>query len=180
MDKEVLVPEIVEDSIELFSNAVESGPESKDFDVARKLLTLATLLGKEAIAPEQAADSADRTMFNKHVAHEVGAEKMSAEDGADKLADREASTFVSASRAFIAEAVETGCEAIGTFIGTQLGSPALGYTIGSAVGHFLNKPVGDMVAHGARRIVSYAKQAWQWAKNTAVSVFEKAVNWVFS
>ena len=52
--------------------------------------------------------------------------------------------------------------------------------IGSAVGHFLNKPVGDMVSHGARKIVSYARQAWKWATNAAVGVLEKAVNWLFS
>lgn len=180
MGKEVVIPEIVDDSKELFDNAIKAGPICEEFDIARKIVTLATLLGKEAITPEEAATSADSAIFEMHTAHEVGDEKMGADEGAEAVADRKASAFVSASRAFIAEAVESGCEAAGTLIGSWFGSPSLGYAIGSAVGHFLNKPVGDMVSHGARKIVSYARQAWNWATNAAVGVLEKAVNWLFS
>ena len=180
MDKKVAIPKIAGDSKELFDNAIKVGPGCEDFDVARKIVTLATLLGNEAIAPEEAASSSDAAIFEMHTSHEVGDGKMEADEGAEAVVDRKASAFVSASRTFIAEAVESGCEAAGTLIGSWIGSPSLGYAIGSTVGHFLNKPVGGMVSHGARKIVSYARQAWQWATNAAVGVVEKAVNWLFS
>ena len=174
------IPIIADTTIDIVSDAVVGGPECKGFDVVRKVATLATLLCEETISPEQAATSADAAVFEKHVAHKVGKGEMDEADGAELIADRESSAFVSTCREFLAEVVESGCEAAGIWIGTHLGSPTTGYAIGSAIGHFLNKPVKEIADKGARKIADYARRAWQWAKSAVKTVFDTVVNWICS
>jgi hypothetical protein len=62
----------------------------------------------------------------------------------------------------------------------MLGNPAAGYAVGSAVGHFLNKPVGELVSRGAPKIVSYVRDAWQTTKRVVGGFVNKVADWLFS
>ena len=175
----VIEPEMFSDCEDVFSEAVSGGPGSDKFDVARKLTSLAYALCQDVLSPEATASTADGAVFEKSMACKVGKGTVTEEAAADALVDRKASTFVSATRKMIAEAVESGCECIGISIGSVFGAPEVGYAVGSAVGHFLNAPVGDLVERGASRIVHYAKQAWHSVTNAAVSVVNKISNFLF-
>ena len=176
MMEEVIEPEVVD----FISDAVQAGPGGEKFDIARKIITLAALLGKDVASAETTATETDGALFAKSVACQVGDGKMSAEEGAEAIVDRKASGFVAAARSMIAEAVESGCEMVGTAIGSIFGAPNIGYMIGSAVGHFLNEPVGELVSRGAPVIVSYAQKAWQGVKSAVSSCVEKVTSFLFS
>ena len=147
--------------------------------MARKLVALAECLCQDAMSPEAAVSTADGVMFSKSMAHKVGEGTVTAEAAADAVVDRKASAFASTTRMFIAEAVESGCETLGVAIGSCFGLPEVGYAVGSAVGHFLNRPVGELVERGAQRIVHYAKQAWHSVTNAVSGVVSKISNWLF-
>jgi len=176
MKEDVIEPEVVD----FVSDAVQSGPDGEKFDIARKIIALATLLGKDVASAEAAAMEADGALFAKSVSCQVGDGRMSAEEGAEAIVDRKASGFVAATRSMIAEAVETGCEMVGTAIGSVFGAPNIGYMIGSAVGHFLNEPVGELVSRGAHVVVSYAQKAWQGVKSAVASCVGKVASFFFS
>lgn len=176
MMSETIEPEV----IDAFSEAVQSGPDCEKFDIARKILTLATLLGKDVIAPETAAKEADEALFSKSVECKVGDGRMSAEEGTEAIVDRKASGFVTTVRTMIATAVEVGFESIGYAIGSAVGAPEVGRMAGSAVAHFLNEPVGEIVSRGARAVVSYAQNVWQSARNIASQIANSISDFLFS
>lgn len=175
----VIEPEILPECVDVFSEAVSGGPGSEKFDIARKLTSLAHCLCQDVLSPEASASIADGAVFEKSMACKVGEGTITEEVAADAIVDRKASMFVSATRKLIAEAVESGWECIGVAVGSMFGAPQIGYAVGSAIGHFLNEPVGELVERGASRIVHYAKQAWHSVTNAAVSVVNKISNFLF-
>jgi hypothetical protein len=178
--QEPIEAEVVDLGIDLISDAVSLGPDSAKFDIARKILTLATALGEDVASAEKAARQADNALFSKSMAYKVGAGELTPEEATETIVDRNASSFVTVAREFVAEAVETGCEIIGGTIGSMFGNPAAGYAVGSAVGHFLNKPVGELVSRGAPKIVSYVRDAWQTTKRVVGGFVNKVADWFFS
>jgi len=176
---EIIEPEILPECVDVFSSAVSEGVGSESFDVARKLTSLAYCLCQDVLSPEASAATADGAVFAKSMAHKVGEGSVTEEAAANAIVDRKTSAFVSATRKLIAEAVESGFEAIGVAIGSAFGAPTMGYAVGSAVGHFLNAPVGELVERGAHRIVHYAQQTWHVVTKAAVSVVNKISNFLF-
>ena len=172
-------PEILPDSVDIFSKAVSEGPGSEKFDIARKLTSLAHCLCQDVLSPEVAASTADGALFEKSMACKVGEGTVSEEAAADAIVDRKASMFVSAAQKLIAEAVESGWECIGVAVGSAFGAPQVGYAVGSAIGHFLNAPVGELVERGASRIVHYATEAWHSVTNAVAGAVSKISNWLF-
>lgn len=178
--QEPIEAEVVDLGIDLISDAVSLGPDSAKFDIARKILTLATALGEDVASAEKAARQADNALFSKSMAYKVGTGELTPEEATETIVDRNASSFVTVAREFVAEAVETGCEIIGGTIGSMFGNPAAGYAVGSAVGHFLNKPVRELVSRGAPKVVSFAREMWQTTKRAISSIASKAINFLFS
>ena len=179
-EESVIEPEILPDAMDFVSEAIAEGPGGEKFDFVRKIATLATLLGEDVVSAEVAATAADDAVFTKSMEYKVGDGSLSAEDASMAIVDRKASAFVATARSFISEAVETGCETIGVGIGSLFGAPTVGFAVGTAVGHFLTAPVGQLVEQGAPRIVEYAKQAWQGVKNIASSVWNAVTNFLFA
>ncbi len=178
--KEPTEVEVVDAGIDLISDAVSLGPDSAKFDVARKILALGASLFEDVISAEKVATQADNALFSKSMAYKVGIGELTPEEASETIVDRNASSFVTVAREFVAEAVETGCETLGVAIGSMFGNPAVGYAIGSAVGHFLNKPVGELVSRGAPKIVSYVRDTLQTAKRVVGGFVNKVVDWFCS
>ena len=160
--------------------AIEGGPGSEAFDVARKLGAVAAMLADEKQSPETAAAEADGAVFGQAQAYRVGKGELAAEEAAENVADRKAAGWISVARDWLAGWVQKGCVAAGTWIGGQLGNPVLGAQIGAAVGALLNKPVKKLIEKGLRAVESAAKKAWGWVKEKASGLFAKAREWLFA
>ena len=163
----------------IVNEAVIEGPGGEKFDFVRKIAALASTLGDDVVSAEASAMAADEAVFAQSMAYQAGNDTISAEDAAEAIVDRKASAFVASTRVLVAECVESGCETIGVAIGSMFGTPAFGYAVGTAVGHFLNAPVGKLVERGAQKIVQYAHQAWQGVKRVATGIFNSVKNWLF-
>ena len=172
-------PAFSPETVEIVNDAIIEGPGGEQFDFVRKIAALASSLGDDVASAEASAMAADGAVFAKSMAYQAGNDTISAEDAAEAIVDRKASAFVASTRVLVAECVESGCETIGVAIGSMFGAPALGYAVGTAVGHFLNAPVGKLVERGAQKIVQYAHQAWQGVKRVASGIFNSVKNWLF-
>lgn len=174
--QEVLTPEVVDDVVDLTSTAIEYGLGSEKFDVTRKLAALLTLLVDETISAETAAIESDAAVMEKSLDYKVGKGEITEAEALEMQGDRKSSAFVSTCRTFLAEAVEFGCEAIGTTIGSFFGHPMAGYSIGTMVAKVANKPVREIATIGARKIQTWAKRAWDGIKEVAKKVGDKVRN----
>ena len=174
--QEVLTPEVVDDVVDLTSTAIEYGLGSEKFDVTRKLAALLTLLVDETISAETAAIESDAAVMEKSLDYKVGKGEITEAEALEMQGDRKSSAFVSTCRTFLAEAVEFGCEAIGTTIGSFFGHPMAGYAIGTTVAKVANKPVREIATIGARKIQTWAKRAWDGIKEVAKKVGDKVRN----
>lgn len=159
--EDVVTPDVADQAINLVSEAVSQGPDSDQFDIARKLLALAIGSQKEDLTPEATASIADGALFDKSMAYKVGEGLITEEEAAESMADRKDSAFVRNARVLIAAGAQKSCEAVGLWIGTYVGSPIIGQKVGQAVGRFLNKPIEEMATKGAKKVEAYARQAWK-------------------
>ena len=163
------------------SPAVEAGEGSAAFDVVRKLAALAAMLANKALLSKTAAGEADRALFGQAQAYQVGQGTLSAEEAADKVADRRASGWIATARDLLAAHVQKGFEVAGAAIaGYFHQDPEVGRQIGRAIGHFLNKDVKILIEKGLRAIESGAKRLWNWAKENAGTLLSKTKDWLFS
>jgi hypothetical protein len=169
----------LEDIKNIVDAAIAKGPGSEEFDIVRKMAAMSIFLASNGnVSPEAAASQADGAVFEKAVEHQAGEEKLSEEEVVELLENRQASSFVAMCRSFIVEAVENGCTVLGGLIGTKLGHPVIGAKIGTAVGRFLNKPVGKIVEAGAKKVLSWTAEALSWAEEATDSLADKAVEWI--
>lgn len=163
------------------SPAVEDGEGSAAFDVARKLAALAAMLANKALSAKTAAGEADGALFGQAQAYQVAQETLSAEEAADKVADRRASGWLAVARDYLASWVQTGCEVAGAAIaGFCKLDPGVGRQIGRAVGHWLNAPAKVAIEKGLKKVEAGAKRLWNWAKENAGTLLTKAKDWLFS
>lgn len=144
---------------DLISDAVQEGPGGEKFEFVRKLMALAAMLKDNGLTPETAAESADGAMFSQHMNYKVEKGEVKEEEAFEAINDRRASSFLTESRALIASAVVRGCESLGWALGSLVHAPAIGASIGLAVGNFLNEPIGKIVDAGAKRMLSVAVKA---------------------
>lgn len=175
--KDVITPDMAETTIKLMSDAVSQGSGGDQFDIARKLLALAIGSQQEDLTPEATASMADGALFDKSMALKVSEGQITEEEAAESMADRRDSAFVTKVRSAVAVVTQNGCEALGTAIGAHFGHPEAGRRVGNVVGHFLNKPVSELAAKGARKLEAYARQTWKSAcenvGRVAVSFIQK-------
>ena len=163
---------------EISSVILEGLGNKKKYDWVRKILALTTILNGDAKNPESAAQHSDEELYRKHLEHEVGQGNMTEEEAAEEMTDRNAASFVTLARNLVAHGVEVGCIAVGTAIGTYFGNPVLGKTIGGVVGRFLNKPVGDVVAVGATRILEFTTTLVTAVRERCENEWERFKEWL--
>lgn len=163
------------------SPAVEAGEGSAAFDVARKLAALAAMLANKALSSKTAAGEADGALFGQAQAYQVGQGTLSADEAADKVADRRASGWMAAARDWLAAQAQKGFEVAGAAIAEYFHQdPEVGRQIGRAVGHYMNGPIKVAIEKGLRAVEAGAKRIWSWAKENAGTLLSKAKDWLFS
>lgn len=168
-------PKVIDD---LLDAVLQGLGDKKKYDWARKILALVSILRGDAKNPERAAQQADEELYKNHIESKVGSGTMTEDEATEELMDRETASFVILARKLVAHGVEVGCIAAGTAIGTWLGNPALGKTIGGVVGHFLNKPVGDVVEIGARRILDFTTNIVTAIREKCEEKWKRAKEWL--
>lgn len=163
---------------EIFNDAVTLGPGTEQFDWTRKLLSLAIMLGKEFIAPEVAAKTADAVVFEKATEHAVGADEISEEDGAEMIVDRLAASVVSVVKPVIKEVVTEGLGVLVAGACSVLGAPQLAplaYVAGRTLGEHLAEPVTKIVEAGTKRLFGFIKDFWNDCRKILTDALETAV-----
>lgn len=163
---------------EIFNDAVTLGTGTEQFDWARKLLSLAIVLGKEFIAPEAAAKTADAAVFEKAAEHAVGNGEISDEDGAELIVDRLASAVVTVIKPVVKQVVTNGLGALAAGACAFLGAPQLAplaYVAGRTLGEHLAEPVAKVVEAGAKRLFGFIKDFWNDCRKALTDAFETAV-----
>ena len=172
----VIVPEVIDDAAEVINTGVESGVGSEDFDIGRKLLSLAILFVKDTITPEAAATESDARFFEAATGEKVGKGEMTVEDACDQLVDRAASSFASTVSEVLAEFVDDACALTGEAIGAFFGYPELGRLGGETVGRFLNKPVMKLIRSGVEQVVTFGRKIWNWTKRVVASTVSEVAD----
>ena len=164
-------------SNELANDAV-TGASKEAFTDFRKLTACGIALATGG-AGAAAAVAADKSVFQKALDYAVGNGIITGEDAVEAAIDRAAVHFTTVARNAVAQIVEKGCIAAGTWLGALVGQPQLGAAIGAKVGKLLNKPVQEIVSKGMEKVKEIAKTGWQKIKAGAVSIFNKVTNWLF-
>ena len=164
-------------SNELANDAV-TGASKEAFTNFRKLTACGIALATGSVGAA-AAVAADKSVFQKALDYAVGSGAMSGGDAVEAAIDRAAVHFTTVARKAVAQIVEKGCIAAGTWLGALVGQPQLGAAIGAKVGKLLNKPVQEIVSKGMEKVKEIAKNGWQKIKAGAVSIFNKISNLLF-
>lgn len=163
---------------EIFNDAVTLGTGTDQFDWTRKLLSLAIMLGKEFIAPEVAAKTADAAVFEKATEHAVGAGEISEEDGAELIVDRLAASVVSVLKPVIKKVVTEGLGALAAGACTILHVPQaapFAYAAGRALGEQLAEPATKIVETGTKRVFGFIKNFWNDCRRLLTETVETIV-----
>ena len=164
-------------SNELANDAV-TGASKEAFTDFRKLTACGIALATGG-AGAAAAVAADKSVFQKALDYAVGNGIITGEDAVEAAIDRAAVHFTTVARKAVAQIVEKGCIAAGTWLGALIGQPQLGAAIGAKVGKLLNKPVEEIVSRGMEKVREIAKTGWQKIKAGAVSLVNKISNLLF-
>ena len=164
-------------SNELANDAV-TGASKEAFTNFRKLTACGIALATGSVGAA-AAVAADKSVFQKALDYAVGSGTMSGGDAVEAAIDRAAAHFTTVARKAVAQIVEKGCLAAGTWLGALVGQPQLGAAIGAKVGKLLNKPVEEIVSKGMEKVWEIAKAGWQKIKAGAVSLVNKISNLLF-
>ena len=160
------------------ANDAVTGASKEAFTDFRKLTACGIALATGG-AGAAAAVAADKSVFQKALDYAVGNGIITGEDAVEAAIDRAAVHFTTVARNAVAQIVEKGCIAAGTWLGALVGQPQLGAAIGAKVGKLLNKPVQEIVSKGMEKVKEIAKTGWQKIKAGAVSIFNKVANWLF-
>ena len=160
------------------ANDAVTGAGKEAFTDFRKLTACGIALATGG-AGAAAAVAADKSVFQKALDYAVGNGIITGEDAVEAAIDRAAVHFTTVARNAVAQIVEKGCIAAGTWLGALVGQPQLGAVIGAKVGKLLNKPVQEIVSKGMEKVKEIAKTGWQKIKAGAVSIFNKISNLLF-
>ena len=160
------------------ANDAVTGASKEAFTDFRKLAACGVALATGGSGTE-AAVASDKSVFQKALDYAVGSGTITGEDAVEAAIDRAAVHFTTVARNAVAQIVEKGCIAAGTWLGALVGQPQLGAAIGAKVGKLLNKPVQEIVSKGMEKVKEFAKNGWQKIKAGAVSIFNKVANWLF-
>lgn len=160
------------------ANDAVTGASKEAFTDFRKVTACGIALATGG-AGAAAAVAADKSVFQKALDYAVGNGIITGEDAVEAAIDRAAVHFTTVARNAVAQIVEKGCIAAGTWLGALVGQPQLGAAIGAKVGKLLNKPVQEIVSRGMEKVKEIAKTGWQKIKAGAVSIFNKVANWLF-
>lgn len=163
------------------STAMEAGEGSAAFDTARKLAALGAMLVDAALSPKTAAGEADEALFGQAQAYQVGQGTLSAEEAADKVADRQTSRWMAGARDWLADKAQKGFEVAGAAIAVYFEvDPEVGRQIGRAVGRYMNGPISVAIEKGLRAVEAGARRLWGWTKENAGTLLSKAKDLLFS
>ena len=163
----------------VFDEAIVDGFGSGSFDIGRKILSLAIMLGKEVVAPMVAARAADETISEKTVEHQVGAGTITEEDGIEAVADRAASAVVAvmkpALKTVVQEGVAVALDAAAGWVAIHCYPPLITFLpyvheAGETVGRLLSEKACQVVETGVKKL---AAKAFGWLKKMGARLVEK-------
>lgn len=182
MNTGTVVTQSPDEMIDYVIEAISDSTSFDKFEVARKIVSLATLLVDKEVTPRDAAISSDNALFQKAKEYQVGEGKISEEDALDEVSDRKAAVLVS----IIEKVVVKTCAAIGGALGAltshgNLKIVELGKCTGAALGRQMvrNPSVHNAIKIGTSRIISKAKAFYQSAVrkigDIGLNIVKKAV-----
>ena len=162
----------------VFDEAIVDGFRSESFDIGRKILSLAIMLGKEVVAPMVAARVADETISEKTVEHQVGAGTITEEDGIEVIADRAASAVMAVikpalktvAQKGIAVALDAAVLWASKYFPPLIMAQPYVHEAGEAVGRILSDKVCPVVETGVKKL---AAKAFGWLKKMGARLVEK-------
>lgn len=182
MNTGTVVTQSPDEMVDYVIEAISDSTSSDEFDVARKIASLATLLIDKEVTPRDAAISSDNALFQKAKEYQVGEGKISEEDALDEVSDRKAAVLV----AIIEKVAVMTCAAIGGALGAlaSRGNPKAveaGKRLGEALGHRIveHKRVHDEIRIGSSKIISKIRTVYKSAVrkigDIGLNIVKKAV-----
>ena len=163
---------------DLVNDAV-TGTGKEAFTDLRKLAACGIALATGGSGTEAAVE-ADKGVFQTALDYAVGNGVISGQDAVELAIDRVAAHFVTVARQAVAQLVEKGCVAVGTWLGSLVGQPQLGAAVGTAVAKVLTPVVQAVVTKGINMVREVAKTGWRALKEGIASFVSSVVDTVCS